>query len=345
MPGPDRAVAAVRRAVRSAIADVPAGELVLAACSGGADSVALAAGLAWEAPRAGVRAGVVHVDHRLAAGSALVADSVARLAKSLGIDTVECVQVSAVAAKGGPGPEAAARDARYAAIDAVAGRLGAVAVLLGHTLDDQAETVLLGLGRGSGARSLAGMPGARDALRRPLLGLRRADTVACCAALGLDVWTDPANADPRFARNRVRATVLPTLERELGPGVAEALARTAHQLRADADLLDELADAAYADATCASAAGGVGDSGRGARVALDVAVLAALPEALRGRVLHRAARAAGVPGSALSAVHVGAMAELVTGWKGQGPVDLPGGLAATRRCATLHLEPRAGPLE
>ncbi|HZG96245.1 MAG TPA: tRNA lysidine(34) synthetase TilS, partial [Mycobacteriales bacterium] len=279
-----------------------------------------------------VRAGAVHVDHRLAAGSSLVADSVARLAGSLGVGPVECVTVTATAARGGPGPEAAARAARYAAIDGVADRIGAAAVLLGHTLDDQAETVLLGLARGSGARSLAGMPAARGRLRRPLLPLRRADTVACCAALGLDVWTDPSNADPSFARNRVRATVLPTLERELGPGVAEALVRTAGQLRADADLLDELAESAYADA---QAAGG----------GLDVGVLAGLPEALRGRVLHRAARAAGVPGSALSAVHVAALTGLVTGWKGQGPVDLPGGLAATRRCATLHLEPRAGPLE
>jgi tRNA(Ile)-lysidine synthase len=332
MPGPDPAVAAVRRAVRGAIADVPAGDLVLAACSGGADSVALLAGLAWEAPRVGLRPGVVHVDHRLAEGSALVADAVARLASSLGVETIECVAVGAAAVPGGSGPEAAARDARYAAIAAVADRLGATAVLLGHTLDDQAETVLLGLARGSGARSLAGMPASRGRLRRPLLGLRRADTLTCCAALRLDVWTDPSNSDPRYARNRVRAAVLPTLERELGPGVAEALARTARQLRADADLLDELAEAAYADAR---AAGG----------GLDVDVLAALPEALRGRVLHRAARAAGVPGRALSAVHVAAMAELVTGWKGQGPVDLPGGLAATRRCATLHLERRAGPLE
>jgi tRNA(Ile)-lysidine synthase len=333
MPGPDPAVAAVRRAVRQSLAGLPPGALVVAACSGGADSVALLAGLAWEAPRAGLRAGVAHIDHGLAPDSAAQAARVAELGKALGVDTVETVRVTVDAPPGGPGVEAAAREARYAALADLPS--APAVVLLGHTLDDQAETVLLGLARGSGARSLAGMPAERGSLRRPLLGLRRADTLACCAALELPAWHDPSNDDPRFARNRVRAVVLPALEEQLGPGIAEALARSAELLRADADALDAIADTAYAAA--------LAPEQPPAGVVLQTDVLAALPDAVRSRVLHRAARAAGVPGGALAAVHIRAMDELVTGWKGQGAAYLPGGLAVTRRYATLLLTPDAGP--
>jgi tRNA(Ile)-lysidine synthase len=336
MPGPDPAVAAVRRAVRQSLAGLPPGALVVAACSGGPDSVALLAGLAWEAPRTGLRAGVAHIDHGLAPDSAAQAARVAELGKALGVDTVEAVRVTVDALPGGPGLEAAAREARYAALADLPSQPGAV--LLGHTLDDQAETVLLGLARGSGARSLSGMPAERGIFRRPLLGLRRADTQACCAALDLPVWQDPSNDDPRFARNRVRAVVLPALEEQVGPGVAEALARSAELLRADADALDAMAEAAYADVLASEQPP--------AGVALELEALAGLPDAVRGRVLHRAARAAGVPGGSLTAVHVRAMDELVTGWKGQGAAYLPGGFAVTRRYATLLLTPPgAGPLE
>jgi tRNA(Ile)-lysidine synthase len=188
-------------------------------------------------------------------------------------------------------------------------------VLLGHTLDDQAETVLLGLARGSGARSLAGMPPRRGRYARPFLDLPRATTVRACAVLGLAPWDDPANADPRHARNRARHRALPALEEALGPGVTDALARTARLLRADADLLDGLAAAAYAE------------------TGLDARRLADLPAALRSRVLLTAARDAGAVD--LGAGHVAAMDALVTDWHGQGPVDLPGGLALVRRCDTL----------
>lgn len=249
MTGPDRRVADVRRAVTAAVADLPDGALVLVACSGGPDSLALAAATAFVADRTVrrgprvLRAGAVVVDHALQPGSADVAARTAAVCRTLGLDPVVVERV-VVDAPGGP--EAAARHARYAALDAVAARTGAVAVLLGHTLDDQAETVLLGLARGSGARSLAGMPPVRGVLRRPLLGLRRTDTVGACAALGLEPWDDPTNAgtaDDAPLRSRVRDRVLPLLERELGPGVAEALARTADQLREDADTLDPLAAA------------------------------------------------------------------------------------------------------
>jgi tRNA(Ile)-lysidine synthase len=233
--GPAPAVAQVRRAVRGALC----GDVVVA-CSGGADSLALAAATVFEAPRAGVRAGLVTVDHGLQPGSAEQATRVAQLGYELGFDPVEVVRVD-VGADGGP--EAAARTARYAALDALASALDA-SVLLGHTLDDQAETVLLGLGRGSGPRSVAGMA-VRDGRRlRPFLGLRRATTEAACAALGLTPWRDPHNTDPSFQRARLRHEVLPLLEDVLQGGVVEALGRTAGLLREDLEALDELVAAA-----------------------------------------------------------------------------------------------------
>ena len=320
--GPAPAVAAVRNAVRACVADLAPGDLVLAACSGGADSLALTAALAFVAPRAGLRAGAVTVDHGLQEGSAARAASVAATAAGLGLDPVRTASVSVEAGTGGAGgPEAAARTARYAALSRVAAGDGAAAVLLGHTLDDQAETVLLGLARGSGARSLAGMPPRRGVFRRPLLGLRRPVTAEACAALGLDPWQDPHNADRRFARVRVRLDALPALEAALGPGVAEALARTAGQLRADAEVLEEIS-AERAD----------GDS------PLSASSLAELPGAVRTRVLRSAALAAGCPASALTAGHVARIEELVTGWHGQRWIDLPGGVRASRRAGQLCFE-------
>ncbi|WP_043615311.1 tRNA lysidine(34) synthetase TilS [Nonomuraea candida] len=321
--GPHPAVADVRRAVREALADVPADALVLAACSGGADSLALAAALAFTAPRLRLRAGLLTVDHRLQPGSAGRAETVRGLGEEMGLSPAEVLTVT-VGTEGGP--EAAARAARYAALDAAADRLGAAAVLLGHTRDDQAETVLLGLARGSGPRSLSGMAASTGRYRRPLLHLSRATTVAACRALGLTPWDDPHNADPRYTRVRVRHKVLPMLEAELGPGVAEALARTAALAREDADALDEWAESAYQNCALSD----IGDS-----VKLAVNELEKLPDAVRRRVLRRAGIAAGAPSGALSAAHVLAVDRLVTRWHGQKAVDLPGGLSAIRRYGTL----------
>ena len=319
------AIAAVRNAVRASLAGLEAGSLALAACSGGQDSLALAAALAFVAPRAGLRAGAVIVDHGLQQGSASHAASVASALRELGLDPV---RVETVTVSGSGGPEAAARDARYAALSAAAAAEGAAAVLLGHTLDDQAETVLLGLARGSGARSLAGMPARRGVFARPLLGIRRVVTAEACAAMGLSAWSDPHNADRRFTRVRVRLDALPALESALGPGVAEALARTAAQLRDDAEALEQIADAERRR------------DGAGSQLA--AAALAELPGAVRARVLRSAAVAAGCPAGALSAVHVARIDELVTGWHGQRGVDLPGGLRAARRAGHLLFE-RAAP--
>ncbi|MGB6454846.1 MAG: tRNA lysidine(34) synthetase TilS, partial [Streptosporangiaceae bacterium] len=258
--GPHPAVAAVRRAVRVSLADLEPGDLALAACSGGADSLALAAALAFEAPRAGLLAGGVTVDHGLQVGSPARARQVTEVMTALGLSPVLSVavtverpggrggsspRVAAAAAAAGasryPGPEAAARNARYAGLEQAAETTGASRVLLGHTLDDQAETVLLGLARGSGARSLAGMARSSGRYLRPLLGIRRDQTRAACTALGLEPWDDPQNADPALTRARVRGQLMPAIAEALGPGVAEALARTADLLRADAEVLDGLA--------------------------------------------------------------------------------------------------------
>ncbi len=345
--GPHPAVAAVRLAVRRSLAgprsdeaaarggrassgpassgpaahELKPDDLVLVACSGGADSLALAAALAFEAPGAGLRCGGIVIDHGLQAGSAGVAATAAAAMTRLGLDPVlsAAVSVARPGVTGYQGPEAAARAARYAALDDGAAAAGAAAIMLGHTLDDQAETVLLGLARGSGARSLAGMARRSERYLRPLLGLRRAQTRAACAALGLEPWDDPQNDDRAFSRVRVRQELLPVLEDTLGPGVAEALARTARLLRTDADYLDEVAAAAAA------------------RLAPSwpVAGLAAEPAAIRQRILRAAAVAAGCPPGAMSERHVAAVDELLTGWHGQRWTDLPGGIRCERRYGRL----------
>jgi tRNA(Ile)-lysidine synthase len=325
--GPSPAVAEIRTAVRESLRDLDPADLVLVACSGGADSLALAAALAFVAPHQRLRAGGVTVDHGLQPGSAERARAVAQRLTSLGLDPVECVTVTVPAPGAGPrgvyaGPEAAARAARYQALEMAAQRTGAAAVLLGHTLDDQAETVLLGLARGSGARALAGMAARRGRYRRPLLPVRRQSTRAACAALGLPAWDDPHNADSRFSRARVRHEVLPALEAALGPGVTDALARTARQLRADADYLD--AQAAIETAR----AGGCS--------ALRADSLATLPAAIRARVLRAAAITAGCPAGSLTARHVEQLEALVTGWRGQRWIDLPGGVRGARREGQLR---------
>jgi tRNA(Ile)-lysidine synthase len=319
--GPPPAVAAVRSAVRPGLR--ASGQPVLVAVSGGADSLALAAAVAFEAPRAGVPAGAVTVDHGLQPGSAQRARDTAGLLTGLGLDPVLVVPV-AVGTAGGP--EAAARTARYDALTRCAGGSGA-RVALGHTLDDQAETVLLGLGRGSGPRSVAGMVTERPPFWRPLLGVRRGTTRAACAAQGLPVWDDPWNTDPSYRRARLRAEVLPLLEEVLGGGVAPALARTADLLREDLDALDALAGEHLARLA--------GPDG------LPVVGLADLPAALRRRVLRGWLRGAGV--GDVQAVHLGAVDALLTGWRGQGPVALPGGGEALRASGRLVLRSAGSP--
>ena len=306
------AIADVRRAVRAALPQrsaVPVETLVLVALSGGPDSLALAAATAFEAHRAGIRAGAVVVDHGLQPGSADVTARALEQAGGLGLEPVSSVVVSV---DGPGGPEAAARTARYAALDRCARETGASVILLGHTLDDQAETVLLGLARGSGPTSLHGMRPASGTYARPLLGIRRATTVQFCIDSGLTPWIDPQNSDAAFARVRVRNEVLPVLERELGPGIAEALSRTAEQLREDSDALDHFAEEMAEELADLAASG----------ISLPVRALASNPAALRQRLIRLAVESEFHV--SLSRAQTLEVARLVTHWHGQKSLDLPG---------------------
>ena len=331
------AIADVRRAVREALgaesfrdgreaaSSTKGGgaALVLVALSGGADSLALAAATAFEAPRAGLRAGAVIVDHGLQDASADVAARAAAQARELGLDPVLVRRVDVDRASTA-GPEAAARAARYEALTAAASDHHARAVLLAHTLDDQAETVLLGLARGSGAGSLQGMAPESGLYRRPLLGIRRATTRAFCADSRLTPWDDPQNVDPSSARVRVRQRVLPVLESELGPGVAVALARTAEQLREDNAAFQQMIDEVIEDIVEHVEAG----------IGIAVSALEANPPALRGRIVRYVVQSEF--GVALERVHVQAVLRLITAWRGQRPLDLPG-FTATREGGLLVL--------
>ncbi len=312
-----KALGSAQQAVVQAVECVGA-QPALVACSGGADSMALALGAAVAGRRHGFSVRAVIVDHGLQDGSDAVAAAASERLVNRGVraDVVR-VQVDET----GEGVEAAARHARYAALSAAA-RPGEV-VLLGHTLDDQAETVLLGLARGSGTRSLAGMRPRRGVFVRPLLGVRAATTRQACREWDVEWWEDPYNVDERYARVRVRRTVLPLLEAQLGPGVADALARTAGLACADADLLDDLALDAMRERN-------------GERPAkLDCAWLASLPSALRTRVLRLWLHGFGADD--LAAAHVRAVEALVTQWHGQQGIDLPG-MRVVRRQGLLVVD-------
>lgn len=297
------------------MAALPVAQPVLVACSGGADSVALAAAAVRVGARLGIAVGAAVIDHGIQPDSATIAEAAAGICTSLGLAPVTIRQVTPV----GPGGiEAAARRARYAALDDIADEWQASAVLLGHTQDDQAETVLLGLARGSGARTLAGMPVVRGRYHRPLLGLSR--DVVRSAFPDLPVWHDPHNSDLRFLRVRVRQVVLPMLAEQVGPGVSSALARSAAQCRAEVDAVDEWARRVSPECVHHTAA----------EVVIEALQLADYPEAVVARVVRQAAEAAGCPSAGLTAVHVSAMVALVRHWHGQGAVALPGGVSAGR---------------
>ena len=321
-----------RRGVRAVLEGLPPGSLALAAVSGGTDSLALAGALAAEGAPHDVTVGAIIVDHGLQPDSAETALLAAQQCGDLLLAPVAIVQ--AVVAASGDGLEAAAREARYSALAETAAAMGeehpAHVVLLGHTRDDQAEQVLLGLARGSGARSLAGMPAlvVREGTPfvRPLLHLPRETTEQACAAWGLVPWEDPMNSDRAYARVRVRQA-LAMLEDDLGPGLGEALARSADLLRDDADLLDDLAEAAVPD-----------DDPAG----LPVGVLADLAPALRSRVWRRLLLRAGSPAGAVTAAHVAACDGLVTDWHGQGPLHVPGNLRVGRADGRVRITPVAG---
>lgn len=309
----------VRLAVRRELSDLNAGDTVIVAASGGADSSALAAAILQETQSRSITPIAAIVDHGLQPDSANVAQAAKVELSKIGYANIEIRRVN-VEIK--DGMEASARRARYAGLDDIARAHNAAAIFLGHTKDDQAETVLLGLARGSGTRSLSGMAQRIDNYRRPLLSITRAQTEAACEEVGMKFWRDPHNQSMEFTRVRVREVVLPTMEKEIGPGIIDALSRSARLLRDDADVLDAWSEEAFEEFEPNS---------------LDIGVLEGMPRAIRTRVLRKAIYLAGAPAGSLALEHIEAVEALVTEWKGQGAVSLPGGVTAARISGRLSL--------
>jgi tRNA(Ile)-lysidine synthase len=305
-------MADVRRAIRDSwdLLNLDKGSTVSVACSGGADSLALASAALFEGNRADINVIACIVNHNLQEGSMEVSLRTKRVLTEIGFDVVEIMDVHIQ--QNSLGMEAAARNARYGALTEFATKHNVALTMLGHTLDDQAETVLLGLARGSGAKSIAGMPtlSPDDKYLRPLLGITRKETVAYCEDVGLDYWSDPQNLDTKFSRVKVRLNVLPVLEEELGPGIASALSRTAEILQDDLEYLEAQADDAFKEITTTT----------NNSVVIDTEGLEKLPKALATRVIHKSLS---LLGTEPAKVQIDAVMELVTNWHGQKPLTLP----------------------
>jgi len=292
---------------------------VLIGVSGGADSLALALATYQEAAHHSVEVVALIVDHGLQNGSDKVAQDTAENLKKIGIVSVEIVRIHVEIVDG---LEASARRARYAAFEAAIVKHSPDYFFLAHTKNDQAENVLLGLARGSGTRSLSGMADENGIYIRPILHVERSTTEEVCRENDLKPWIDPQNSDESYTRVRARRNVLPILEKNLGPGIVDALARSAKILREDADALDQYADD-FLKMTSSED--------------LDTELLGKLPKAVRSRVLRRVILAAGAPSGSITADHVAAVEALVTAWHGQGEVSLPGGVKVGRISGRLSL--------
>ncbi|MEI8214855.1 MAG: tRNA lysidine(34) synthetase TilS [Actinomycetota bacterium] len=313
------AIVAIRNAVKPHLARLEAGDVLLVAVSGGADSLALAYAILKESGPLAVTAVAVTIDHQLQSGSSAQAEKVQKQLKEFGYEKVITEKV-VVDSKSGL--EAGARDARYQALSACAEKEKATKIFLGHTRDDQAETVLLGLARGSGTRSLSGMAVENGMYIRPLLNITRTETEAACKEIGIDPWNDPHNGNTEFSRVKVRTEILPIMEAKLGPGIAAALARSASILRDDADALDALAQNEISQSELAN---------------LDCEHLSTLARAIRSRILRAAIYAAGAPEGSITADHLAGVEALVTSWRGQGALSLPGGVKVERISGRLSL--------
>jgi tRNA(Ile)-lysidine synthase len=305
----------LRSALLANLADLEPGDQIAVGLSGGGDSVALLKAAVHVGNEKSFVVTAIIIDHQLQADSEAVAEQAAQIAKDLGTSKVEIVKVQVATGSGSGGLEAAARNARRDVFESYASVNNVKAVLLGHTLEDQAETVLLGLARGSGARSLSGMRAIDGIYRRPFLNLTR--ELVRSTVIDLATFEDPHNSDPSFTRVRVRQTVLPVLEKELGPGVAQALGRTADMLRDDADALDM-------DAAMIFAAGEP-----------TINELEKLSKAVRTRVLRHLAIRAGVLVNDLSREHILNIDNLITNWHGQGSLNLPGQVNVKRESGKL----------
>ena len=312
----------IRLAVRNCLtSNTKPGQKLLIAVSGGADSLALAAACEFEAKKIGVKIAAAVIDHSLQKDSDKVAAQTAKTLVSLGFEEVVVKRITVGRAGG---PEAAARTARYTALETLRQKTKSNFVVLGHTASDQAETVLLGLVRGSGSKSLSGMSEKTGFLLRPLLGIERATTEAFCKDSGIKFWSDPQNKDEKFLRVMIRKHVLPFLEKQLGGSVAASLVRTSDQLREDNTYLESQADKSFKKYAKVSGSG----------ISFDAKAIEKLPAAILNRVIKKALDGFG---SESSRTHVLAVSELVLSWHGQKPLALPG-VRVVRKGNTISFE-------
>jgi len=313
----------IRLAVRTSLtSNTKPGQKLLIAVSGGADSLALAAACEFEAKKLGLKIAAAVIDHSLQKGSDKVATQTAKSLAALGFEEVVVKKITV--GKAG-GPEAAARIARYTALETIRQKTKSNFVVLGHTSSDQAETVLLGLVRGSGSKSLSGMSEKTGLLLRPLLGIERATTEAFCKDSGIKYWSDPQNMDEKFLRVMIRKHVLPFLEKQLGGSVAASLVRTSDQLREDDQYLDSQASKSFKKYAKVSGSG----------ISFDAKAIEKLPAAILNRVIKKALDGFG---SESSRTHVLAVSDLVLSWHGQKPLALPG-VRVVRKGNTISFEP------
>ena len=309
----------LRKAVRTWFKKLEPNSKVCIGVSGGADSLALAAASKLESANFPIDLIAVIVDHGLQDNSEETAQFAKQQLTKLGFQDIFIgranVQIT-------DGLEASARRARYKVFQQAIETFSPVAFMLGHTKNDQAEGVLLGLARGSGTKSLSGMQEVSGIFIRPLLGIDRLTTEIACQEANINFWVDPHNSNLDFTRVRVRENILPLLESEIGPGITDALARSAKILREDASALDEWAERVFAQVDPFD---------------IEILTLEELPVAIRSRVLRLAIYAAGAPTGSISAAHLEPIEAFVSDWRGQGHTSLPGGVKVCRISGRLSL--------
>jgi tRNA(Ile)-lysidine synthase len=313
------AIVSIRNAVRPHLAELEPGDRFIVAVSGGADSLALAHALFTESVPLALNPIAVTVDHQLQDNSGVQAEKVLQQLKEIGYGQVD---IQKVVVASDSNIEAHARDVRYQALDKSAQESQAKKIFLGHTFNDQAETVLLGLARGSGTRSLSGMSENSGLYVRPLLSITREETERACRELSLDYWSDPHNFNTEFTRVRVRREVIPFLEEHLDAGISKALVRTAALLSEDGEALDQWAAKELLALDPSS---------------LDCDYLNSLPKAIRTRILRSSAQSAGATPGSLTFEQISAMEAMISAWKGQGALSLAGGVKVERISGRLSL--------
>jgi tRNA(Ile)-lysidine synthase len=309
----------LRTAVRFWFQKLEANSKVCIGVSGGADSLALAIAAKIASADLNLDLVAVIVDHGLQDNSADVAASTKKKLESIGYSNIFVGKANVIVTDG---IEASARRARYLVFQQALETFGASTFLLGHTKNDQAEGVLLGLARGSGTKSLSGMKEVSGPFIRPFLNIDRSTTQAACVESGFDYWDDPHNLNTEFTRVRVRENILPLIEKEIGPGIIDALSRSAKILREDATALDDWAERVFGEIDPAD---------------IEISLLANLPIAIRSRVLRLAIYAAGAPFGSISATHLEPIEAFVSDWRGQGHTSLPGGVKVCRISGRLSL--------